>query len=54
LIRLHAVFRDDHRLNQPAVVEAQLVDAHHTVIPVGLTERPAMIDDVPFAGRRRL
>jgi hypothetical protein len=48
-IRRHSVFRDPDRLNEAVLIEAQHVDAHHSVVSVGLTERTAMVHDVPIA-----
>src|SRR5215831_14252661 len=53
-IRADAADRDFHGLNHPAIVESQLVDAHHSMVAIRFSERPAMVDDVPLPRRRRL
>src|SRR5262245_14409046 len=53
-IRADAADRDFHGLNRPATVESQLVDAHHAMVAIRFSERPAMVDDVPLPRRRRL
>jgi hypothetical protein len=45
-IRLDALVRDPERPDEAPPVEAHLVDAHHAVIPVGLAEGAAVVDDI--------
>ena len=51
-VRGDAFLRDPHRLNHPAIVESQLVDADDAMIAIRFTERTTMVDDVPLPGRR--
>jgi hypothetical protein len=48
-VRDDAFFRDSDRQNHSAVIETELVDAHDAMIPIRLTQRPTMVDDVPVS-----
>ena len=46
-IALDALNGDLHRLDPAVAIEPQLVDADDAVVPIAVTKRPAMVDDVP-------